>query len=76
MEGDLIWGAEHTIQYIDDVLYNCVPMTYITLLINVTPINSMKKTEMHSLSKSPVVGCTKIIVTIQYQKDSQNHYVK
>ena len=43
IEGDLTWGGEHTIQYTDDVLENCTPETYIILLTNVTPINSIKK---------------------------------
>ena len=38
MEGDLTWGGEHTIQYTDIVLQNCVPETYILLLANVTPV--------------------------------------
>ena len=42
-EGDLTWGSEHTIQYIDDMLQNCTPETYIILLLNVIPINSIKK---------------------------------
>ena len=41
-EGDLTLGGEHTIQYTDDVSENCTPETYITLLTNVTPINSIK----------------------------------
>ena len=41
MEGDLTWGGEHTIQYIDDVLQNCTTETYIIFLINVTPIISI-----------------------------------
>ena len=41
MEGDLVWGGEHTIQYTDDVLQNCTPEPYITLLTNITPINSI-----------------------------------
>ena len=41
MEGDLTWGGEHTIQFIDDVLQNCTPETYIIFLTNVTPINSI-----------------------------------
>ena len=45
MEGDLTWGGEHTIQYTDDVLYNCTPETYIILLTNVTPINSTTTTK-------------------------------
>ena len=43
MEGDLTWGSEHTIQYTDDVLNNCTLETYVILLSNVTPINSIKK---------------------------------
>ena len=42
MEGDLTWGGEHTIQYATDVLQNYTPETYIILLTNVTPINSIK----------------------------------
>ena len=34
MEGDLTWGGEHTIQHTDDVLYKCIPETYIMLLTN------------------------------------------
>ena len=40
MEGDITWGAKHTVQYTD--LQNCVPETYIILLTNVTPINQLK----------------------------------
>ena len=40
MERDMTWGGEHTIQYKDDVLQNCVPETYI-ILANVTPVNSI-----------------------------------
>ena len=43
MEGDLTWGGEHTVQYTDDVLQNCIPETYIILLTNATLINSVKK---------------------------------
>ena len=43
MEEDLTWDGEHTIQYTDDVLQNCTPETYIILLTNVTPINSIRK---------------------------------
>ena len=42
MDGDLTWGGEHTMQYTDDILQNCTPETYIILLTNVTPINSIK----------------------------------
>ena len=41
-EGNLTCSDEQTIQYTDDVLQNCTPETYIILLTNVTPINSMK----------------------------------
>ena len=41
-EGDLTWGAEHTIQHSGDVLDSCTAETYIILLTNVTPINSIK----------------------------------
>ena len=41
MEGDLTWGGEHTIQYTDDILQNRTPETFIILLTNVTPINSI-----------------------------------
>ena len=37
------WGDEHTIQYTDDVLYNCTPETYIILLTTATPIKSINK---------------------------------
>ena len=42
MEGDLPWCGKYTIRYTDDVLQNCTPETYIILLTNVTPINSIK----------------------------------
>ena len=42
VEGDLICNGEHTTQYTDDVLQNCTPETYIILLTDVTPINSIK----------------------------------
>ena len=43
MEGDLTWGGEHTIHYINDLLQNCTPETYVILLTNVTLINSIKE---------------------------------
>ena len=42
MEGDMTWGGEHTIQYADDVSQNCTLETYMILLTDVTPINSIK----------------------------------
>ena len=41
-EEDLILCGEHTIQYTDNVLQNYTLETYIILLTNVTPINSIK----------------------------------
>ena len=52
MEGDLTWGGEHTVQCIGDALQNCTSATYITVLTNVTPINSIKK-EMHFKYEDP-----------------------
>ena len=46
MEGD--WGGKHTIQYTDDVLQNCTPETYIILLTNATPINSVSYTHLRA----------------------------
>ena len=45
MEGDSSGAGEHTIQYTDDVLWDCTPETDIILLINVTPskFNKMEK---------------------------------
>ena len=40
-EGDLTLGGKHTVQYSDDLLQSCTPETYIILLTNVTPINSI-----------------------------------
>lgn len=39
MEGEPTLGGEHTKWYINDVLQNCTPDTYVTLLTIVTPIN-------------------------------------
>ena len=39
----LTWGGKHVMQYTDDVLQNYIPATYIILLTNVFPINSIKK---------------------------------
>ena len=41
-EGDLTLGGEHTTQHTNKVLQNCTPQTYVILLTNVTPINSIK----------------------------------
>ena len=48
MEGDLIWGNDHIIQYTDDVLQYCTPENYIILLTNVTKEIQFEKTKkMH-----------------------------
>ena len=47
----LTWAGEHTIQYIEDVLWKYTPETCIILLTNVIPINSIKKT-LHEEIKS------------------------
>ena len=49
MEGDLTLGGEQTIEYADDVLWNCTLETYAILLIHVTPINSIKIKEKRIL---------------------------
>ena len=42
-EGDVTLGSEHTMQYIDDILQNCTPETYIIFFTSVTPIQFIKK---------------------------------
>lgn len=32
MEEDITWDGKQTIQWTDDVLYNCTPETYVILL--------------------------------------------
>ena len=64
MEGDLTWGGEHTIQYTCDVLYNCTPETYVILLTNVTPINSVKKTPWKSLCNNLLFTLHNLITII------------
>lgn len=38
----LTWGSEHTIQYTDEMCWNCAPKTYIVLLTSATTVNSIK----------------------------------
>ena len=38
----MTWGVERTIQHTGDMLESCTAETYIILLTNVTPINSIK----------------------------------
>ena len=40
-EGDLTLGGEHTVQHTDDAFQHCTPATYIILLTNGTPVNSI-----------------------------------
>ena len=61
-EGDLTWGAEHTIEDRVDLLQSCTAEPYIILLTNVTPINSINiKTVKIKINKyyyfSFVQGC-------------------
>ena len=42
IEGDLAYGAEHTIQCIMWCITECTPETYIILLTNVTSISSIQ----------------------------------
>ena len=42
MEGDLTSSREHTIQYTDNIVQNCILEIYTILLTNVTLINSIK----------------------------------
>lgn len=56
VEGDLTWGGEHIIQYTDDMLQNCTPETYILLLNNVTPINSIKKVKTNNIKDDSEAG--------------------
>ena len=42
MKGDLTLSGKHTIQYTDAIFQNCTLETYLTLLTNVIPINSIK----------------------------------
>ena len=43
MKGDLTWSGDYKIKYTEYVLQNCTPKTYIILLTNGTPINSINK---------------------------------
>lgn len=51
MEEDLPWGGEQTIQHTDDALQNYTPETYIILLTNTTPINSINKSYLVTFYK-------------------------
>ena len=55
MEGNLTWGGEHTTRYTVEVLQNCTLETYIILLTNVIPINSVKK------KQTKEKGCNNVI---------------
>ena len=43
VEGDLTWGGEHTIEYMDDALWKCTPVTYTISLPNINPNKFDKK---------------------------------
>ena len=52
MEDDLTLGGGHTIQYTYHVSYKSTLETYIMLLTNVTPINSIKISKKSNTKKS------------------------
>ena len=62
MEGDLTLGGEHTIQYTDDGLQNHTPETYIILLTNVTPINSIQIKKIKYKIKNTTVSTSHISI--------------
>ena len=37
MEGDLTWHDKHTMQYTDNILWNCILEAYLILLTDVVP---------------------------------------
>ena len=39
MEWDLTWGGEHTIQNIDEILWNYTSEAYVNVLTKVTQLN-------------------------------------
>lgn len=45
-EGARPLGGEHTVQRLDDVLYNCTPGTHVTLITSVTPIHLIKEVKV------------------------------
>ena len=55
MGGNLTWAGEHTTYYVDDILSNCTPETYIILLTNVTPMNSIKIKNIHYILEEDTV---------------------
>lgn len=48
---DLTWGGEHRLQYADDILWNFISETYLTLL-TIHPINSIKIKNEYNLKKA------------------------
>ena len=51
------YKSKHTIQYTDDVLQNCTPETYVILLTNVTPVNSIENKINIRCTRYPEVPC-------------------
>ena len=45
MKGDLTWGGEETIQYTNDVLWNCTLETYIINQCHPNKFNTEKKSK-------------------------------
>ena len=48
---ELTWVGEHTIQYTDAVLQNYTLETYVIVLTNVTPTNSVNEVENQVLGR-------------------------
>ena len=59
---DLTLGGKHTMQYTDDVLWNCTLETYIILGTNVTQINLIFKIDGKGDSLSKELGIVSTIV--------------
>lgn len=51
MGGHSTWRGQQTVQYKGGMLWNCAPETYMTLLTNVTAINSMETKHTHTHTK-------------------------
>ena len=56
MKRDLTWGGEHMIQYIDDLLQNGKPETYIIFLTNINPQNSIEINSCGTFTQQNTTG--------------------
>ena len=64
-------AGEHTIQFIDNVLQNCRPETYIILLTNVTPIKLIQK-----LKKMKVIKFRRLGMLTDFSAQAYFNYIK